>query len=89
MDGHFQIGGHARDVDLVAQAAGERVDGPLGVVSRPVEAAVDDRLDTAAQRLEERGDDERRGRDGDGSRRSAVEDRLETEHDDHEDERRG
>ena len=60
------------DVDGVPQARRERGDGRLGVVVRPVEAAVDAALDPAAERVEERERGERRGGDADRARRTAA-----------------
>ena len=59
-----QVGADGVEVDLVPQPARELVQGPGGVVPAAVEAAVDQGLDPAAGRPEQRGD--RQGGAGDG-----------------------
>ena len=58
------------EIELLAQALAERVDGRLRVVGGPVEATVDRPLDPAAKRLERDSDSEGRERDSDRARRS-------------------
>ena len=58
-----QLDAERLEVDLVTEPAAELLEGQRGVVALPVEAAVDDRLDPRAQRPEQRGNSERRGRD--------------------------
>jgi hypothetical protein len=59
-----QLGAQRVEVDLVAQVRGERRERLLRVVLAAVEAAVDESLHTASGRPEQRGDGERRARDG-------------------------
>jgi hypothetical protein len=47
-----KLDGERLEVDLVAQPGAEGLERPLGVVLPAVEAAVDDPLDAAADRLE-------------------------------------
>ena len=68
VDGVEQVGADHIDLDGVAQSRRERRDGRLGVVAGAVEAAIDDALDADAQRVEERGGDERGGGDPDAPR---------------------
>ena len=65
LHGLEQVGADCVELDGVAQPSGERGDGRLGVVAGSVESAVDQPLDAQAQRVEERGRRERRGRDAD------------------------
>jgi hypothetical protein len=50
-----QLGRQRVQVDLVAEAGAERLDGPGGVVAAPVEATIYTVLDAAAGWLEQRG----------------------------------
>ncbi len=61
----LQVGANSHDVDLVAEALGERRGRPIGIEPGAIEASVDDRLDPLSQRLEERGDDQGGQRDRD------------------------
>ncbi len=60
MDDAQQIALDRGQVHVVAQALGERVGGPSGVVPGPIEPTVHHHLDASPQRLEEREDDEGR-----------------------------
>jgi hypothetical protein len=69
LSGHRQqLGGQGVQVDLLAKAGAERLDGLGGVVATPVEAAVDRLLDAAAGRLEHRG----HGQGGGGNNQGRV-----------------
>jgi hypothetical protein len=59
-----QLSRQVVQVHLLAQLTAERLDGGGGVVAAPVEAPVHGLLDTAAGRLEQRGDHQGRGRHG-------------------------
>jgi hypothetical protein len=59
-----QLGRQRVQVDLVAEAGAERLDGPGGVVAAPVEAPIHRLLDAASGRLEQR----RHGQGGAGHR---------------------
>ena len=77
----LELGAQPLELDLLAQPGPERLQRPLCVVAAPVEAPVDEPLHPAAQRQEQRGDDERRH--GDREVRAAGErgeDRLAGEH---------
>jgi hypothetical protein len=50
-----QLGGERVQVDFVTQADAERLDRPGRVVLAAIEAPINDRLDAAAGRLEQRG----------------------------------
>ena len=61
--GHLgQVGGDRVQVDCVLQPGRERHHGLVGVIPDPVEPAVHRGLDSAAQRVEQRGDHQRGGR---------------------------
>ena len=70
-----------REVEPIAEPAGEFRNGLLGVVIRPVESAVDGTLDTSPDRLEEREGDQRRCGDCQGlALRDIGQERLQAEH---------
>jgi hypothetical protein len=48
-----ELVGQGVQVELLAQAGGEPLDGGRGIVAAPVEPSVHDRLDAAADRLEQ------------------------------------
>ena len=58
-----KVGAQRVEVDLVAHAGGERLDGSGRVVPAAIEAAVDDRLGATPGRLEQRGDGQGGARD--------------------------
>ena len=60
-----QVAAQHVQVDLLAQLDGKLRDHALGVVPGPVEPPVDHRLNPPAQRVEQRGRHQHRGRDGD------------------------
>ena len=75
------VGFEAREVDLLPEPLGERRGGSVAVVARAVESMVDEPLDAAANGLEERERDERRGRHGEGlALHDPIEDGLEADH---------
>jgi hypothetical protein len=53
-------------VDVIAQSGGHRLDREGGVVPRPVEAPVDDRLGAPPERSEQGDDEQRRAGHRDG-----------------------
>ncbi len=61
-----QLGMEGVQVDLVPQPHREPLQGTGRVIAAPVEAPVDKVLDAAAQRLEQRGHQERGGGHGEG-----------------------
>jgi hypothetical protein len=61
-----ELGHEGIEVDLVAQAGAERLDGLGGVVAAPVEALIHGALDATAGRLQQRSHGEGGGGHGQG-----------------------
>ena len=79
-DDRVELGLEGLELDLVPQSCRKGGQRPLAIVAGAVEAPVYDPLDAASERLEERGDDKRRGRHGDGvSAGELRQDRLQPE----------
>ena len=81
VDNAPQVVAERVEIDLIAQTGAERLEPAHRVVLAPEEAAVDAGLDPAPRGLEQRGDGERRARDGEpAASRQAAEDELQQQH---------